>query len=35
VGLAVDAVQVDGIVVVWNDLAGGILLTVGEKQLRC
>ena len=29
------AMQVDAVVVVWNDLACGIQFTVGEKQLRC
>src|SRR6478735_8743392 len=29
------AMQVDAVVVVWNDLACGIEFTVGEKQLRC
>ncbi|GAA1979232.1 hypothetical protein [Microbacterium pumilum] len=29
------ALQVDAVVVVWNDLACGIEFTVGEKQLRC
>lgn len=29
------ATQIDGVVVVWNDVACGIEFTVGEKQLRC
>jgi hypothetical protein len=29
------AMQVDAVVVVWNDLACGIQFTAGEKQLRC
>ena len=29
------AMLVDGVVVVWNDVACGIEFTVGEKQMRC
>lgn len=29
------ALQVDAVVVVWNDLACGIQFTAGEKKLRC
>jgi len=29
------ATQVQAVVVVWNDVACGILFTVGEKELRC
>jgi hypothetical protein len=29
------ATQVEAVVVVWNDVACGILFTVGEKELRC
>ncbi|MCR2764990.1 hypothetical protein NQ152_15905 [Microbacterium sp. zg.B48] len=29
------AVEVDAVVVVWNDLACGIQFTVGATQLRC
>ncbi|WP_249354044.1 hypothetical protein [Microbacterium sp. 2FI] len=29
------AVRVEGVVVVWNDVACGIQFTVGEKELRC
>lgn len=29
------AIQVDAVVVVWNDLACGIQFDVGEKQMRC
>jgi len=29
------AIQVEAVVVVWNDVACGIQFTVGEKQMRC
>lgn len=29
------AMQVDAVVVVWNDVACGIRFTIGEKELRC
>jgi hypothetical protein len=29
------ALQVDAVVVVWNDLACGIQFDVGEKEMRC
>jgi hypothetical protein len=29
------ATQVEAVVVVWNEVACGILFTVGEKELRC
>jgi hypothetical protein len=29
------AMRVDAVVVVWNDVACGILFTVGEEELRC
>ncbi|SFS16483.1 hypothetical protein SAMN04487846_3316 [Microbacterium sp. cf046] len=29
------ATQVDGLVVVWNDVACGIEFTVGDQQMRC
>lgn len=29
------AMLVDGVVVVWNDLACGIEFTIGERHLRC
>ena len=29
------AMLVDGVVVVWNDLACGIEFTIGDRQLRC